>query len=139
MPTSSSSRAAAIRAEVAGSVRLAIPVVAAQVGMVLMGSVDTAMLGHFSAEAPLTARVRLALAEAHAGLADSCTAEQQHLAAACALYALAPSPAETVGRAWTEARIATLAQRPAEAQVLFDNARWPSAMSRAPSTSSVRR
>jgi MATE family multidrug resistance protein len=51
MPTLSSAGAAAVRAEIAGSVRLAIPVVAAQVGMVLMGTVDTAMLGHCSAEA----------------------------------------------------------------------------------------
>jgi MATE family multidrug resistance protein len=41
----------AVRREVRASVQLALPVVAVQVGLMLMGTVDTAMLGHFSARA----------------------------------------------------------------------------------------
>jgi MATE family multidrug resistance protein len=40
-----------LRREVKASVRLAVPVVTVQVGMMLMGTVDTTMLGHFSAQA----------------------------------------------------------------------------------------
>jgi MATE family multidrug resistance protein len=40
-----------VRAELAASVRLALPVVAVQLGLMLMGAVDTAMLGHLSAGA----------------------------------------------------------------------------------------
>jgi MATE family multidrug resistance protein len=51
MTTPPSSRFDPIRREVAASIRLAVPVVAVQIGMILMGAVDTAMLGHFSAQA----------------------------------------------------------------------------------------
>ncbi|HVT59139.1 MAG TPA: MATE family efflux transporter [Thermoanaerobaculia bacterium] len=42
---------AALRRELGASARLALPVVAVQLGMMLMGTVDTTMLGHFSAQA----------------------------------------------------------------------------------------
>jgi multidrug resistance protein, MATE family len=45
MPTS------AFRLELAGAARLAAPVVATQLGVMLMGVVDTMMLGHLSADA----------------------------------------------------------------------------------------
>ena len=45
MPTS------AFRTELAAAARLAAPVVASQLGIMLMGVVDTMMLGHLSAQA----------------------------------------------------------------------------------------
>jgi MATE family multidrug resistance protein len=44
-------------AELRGSARLAIPVIAVQLGVMLMGTVDTAMLGRFSAEALASAAI----------------------------------------------------------------------------------
>jgi MATE family multidrug resistance protein len=44
-------RPGAVRREVRASVQLALPVVAVQLGLMLMSTVDTAMLGHFSAQA----------------------------------------------------------------------------------------
>jgi MATE family multidrug resistance protein len=43
--------ARALRAELAASARLALPVVAVQLGLMLMGTVDAALLGHLSAGA----------------------------------------------------------------------------------------
>src|SRR5947209_19141119 len=40
-----------LRGELAAAFRLAVPVAAVQLGMMLMGVVDTMMLGHLSAEA----------------------------------------------------------------------------------------
>ncbi len=44
-------RRSAFRSELAAATRLAVPVVISQLGMMLMGVVDTMMLGHLSAEA----------------------------------------------------------------------------------------
>jgi MATE family multidrug resistance protein len=44
-------RGAAVRRELLASAQLALPVVAVQLGLMLMSTVDTAMLGHFSARA----------------------------------------------------------------------------------------
>jgi MATE family multidrug resistance protein len=44
-------------AELRASVRLALPVIAVQLGIMLMGTIDTAMLGRFSAEALASASI----------------------------------------------------------------------------------
>ncbi len=44
-------RRSAFRSELAAATRLAVPVVLSQLGMMLMGVIDTMMLGHLSAEA----------------------------------------------------------------------------------------
>ena len=53
---------AAFRIELAAAARLAAPVAATQLGIMLMGTVDTMMLGHLSAQ---RARRRRAGARGH--------------------------------------------------------------------------